>query len=145
MPAFLQVLTDYCANTTGHGFQYWFSAGTTLERAFWVVVVFIGLLLGLVMVSAALKNWSDNPEKVAIKTFSKPAREVPYPAITICNPKGYDVGEYIRAIFDNFEFSCEKGKCDSSPGSLRADFPGFSSESGALVNHIPCSLQKKWE
>ena len=39
-----QVLSDYCANTTGHGFQYWFSAGSTLERAFWVVVVFIGLL-----------------------------------------------------------------------------------------------------
>ena len=105
-----------------------------------MVVVLIGLLVGLVIVSGTLKNWSDNPEKVAIKTFSQPAREVPYPAITICNPKGYDVGEYIRAIFDNFEFSCEKGKCDSSPGSLRADFPGFSSESGALVNHIPCSL-----
>lgn len=76
-----------------------------MERAFWVVVVLIGLLIGLLMVSAALKNWSDNPEKVAIKTFSQPAREVPYPAITICNSNGYDVGEYIRAIFDNFEFS----------------------------------------
>ena len=33
------------------------------------------LSVGLVSVSAALKNWTDNPEKVAIKTFSKSARE----------------------------------------------------------------------
>ena len=105
-----------------------------MERAFWVVVVLIGLLIGLLMVSAALKNWSDNPEKVAIKTFSQPAREVPYPAITICNPNGYDVGEYIRAVFDNFEFTCEKGKCDKSK-LLREDFPGFSSASGHAVSH----------
>ena len=35
----------------------------------------IYLPVGLVSVSAALKQWSDNPDSVAIKTFSKPARE----------------------------------------------------------------------
>ena len=93
--------------------------------------------MGLVTVSSALKNWADNPEKVAIKTFSKPAREVPYPAITICNPNGYDVGQYIRAVFDNFEFSCESGKCEKSR-LLRTDFPGLSSESGYAVSNILC-------
>ena len=93
--------------------------------------------MGLVTVSSALKNWADNPGKVAIKTFSKPARGVPYPAITICNPNGYDVGQYIRAVFDNFEFSCERGKCEKSR-LLRTDFPGLSSESGYAVSNILC-------
>ena len=62
-------------------------------------------------------------------------REVPYPAITICNPNGYDVGEYIRAVFDNFEFSCESGTdgCNKSR-LLRADFPGYSSKDGIAVS-----------
>lgn len=87
------------------------------------------------MVSAALKQWSDNPDTVTIKTFSKPAREVPYPAITICKQNGYNVGEYIRAVFDNFEFSCESGsdECEKSR-LLRADFPGFSNASGGAVS-----------
>ena len=62
-------------------------------------------------------------------------REVPYPAITICNPNGHDVGEYIRAVFDNFEYSCESDKCEKSR-LLRTDFPGFSSESGAAVSNF---------
>ena len=40
------------------------------------------LPVGLVSVSAAFKQWSDNPDSVAIKTFSKPARE----AIQSCVP-----------------------------------------------------------
>ena len=100
------------------------------------------LSVGLVLVSAAVKNWADNPEKVAIKTFSKPAKEVPYPAITICNPNSYDVGEYIRAVFDNFEYSCKMDKCAKSR-SLRTDFPGFSDEShsGGMVRQV--SLRAK--
>ena len=108
------------------------------------VMLLSHLPVGLVTVSAALKGWSDNPDKVAIKTYSLPAREVPYPAITICNPNGYDVGEYIRAVFDNFEFSCESGSdhCEKSR-LLRADYPGFSnqSHSGGMV--IPLSLCAK--
>ena len=67
--------------------------------------------------------------------IESPIREVPYPAITICNAKGYDVGEYIRAVFDNFEFSCESGTdgCEKSR-LLRADFPGYSSKDGIAVS-----------
>ena len=64
-------------------------------------------------------------------------RGVPYPAITICNPNGYDIGEYIRAVFNNFEFRCKSGtdQCNKS-SLLREDFPGFSnpSHSGGMVS-----------
>jgi hypothetical protein len=31
-------------------------------------------------------------------------QEVDFPAVTFCNPRGLDVGEYVRAIFNNFMF-----------------------------------------
>jgi hypothetical protein len=31
-------------------------------------------------------------------------QEVDYPAVTLCNPRGHDTGEYVRAIFNNFVF-----------------------------------------
>jgi hypothetical protein len=31
-------------------------------------------------------------------------QEVDFPAVTLCNPKGQDTGEYVRAVFNNFVF-----------------------------------------
>ena len=51
------------------------------------------------------------------------------------NPNGYDVGEYIRAVFDNFEYSCTSNseECKKSE-LLRAHFPGWSSVEGYSVS-----------
>ncbi len=53
---------------------------------------------------------------MAIQTFSQPASELPYPAITICRRQKFDTGEYLRAVFDNFQFGCVAGsdKCSES-------------------------------
>ena len=34
----------------------------------------------------------------------QPVTEVNFPAVTFCNPYGHDTGEYVRAVFNNFEF-----------------------------------------
>ena len=60
------------------------------------------------------------------RTFSMSATDLPYPAITICNKNGYDVGEYLRAVFDNFEYGCKDGDCEKS-SLLRSHFPEYSS------------------
>jgi hypothetical protein len=31
-------------------------------------------------------------------------QDVDYPAVTLCNAKGHDTGEYVRSIFNNFVF-----------------------------------------
>ena len=76
-------------------------------------------------------HWRDNPKAVVITTFSKKATEIMHPAITICNPNGYDVGEYLRAVFDNFEYSNHK-----SSENLRSHFPGYSDVNSRLVSFI---------
>ena len=50
---------------------------------------------------------------MSIETFSFPATELAYPAITVCKRQKYDMGEYLRAVFDNFEYSCNGSVADS--------------------------------
>ena len=45
------------------------------------------------------------PTHVRIETFAYPATKLLYPAVTVCKKQGYDVAEYLRAIFDNFDAS----------------------------------------
>ena len=44
--------------------------------------------------------------EVGIESFTLPVTELPYPAITICKKNGlYDPGEYLRAVFNKFEYA----------------------------------------
>ena len=135
----IQVLSDYCKNTSAHGFQYWISSSSGLERLLWIAIVIAGFTSASVMVSSAIQHWIEFPTTVAIKTFSLPANDVPYPAITICNQNGYDVGEYLRAVFDNFQYKCDCNECKETE-LLRSHFPAFSSASSLQVysqyNHV---------
>ena len=45
------------------------------------------------------------PTHVRIETFDHPATNLLYPAVTICKKHNYDVAEYLRFIFDNFDAS----------------------------------------
>lgn len=123
-----QVLTDFCQNTSAHGFQYWVSSDSYFERLLWVAIVAFGFSTAYLLVQSVTSHWIHNPTSVAIKTLSKPANEVPYPAITICNENGFDIGQYIRAVFDNFEYTCSKGDrhdCGKTE-LLRSHFPGYA-------------------
>ncbi len=87
---------------------------------------------------------------MAIDSFSHPAVDLPYPAISICKSSKYDASEYLRAVFDNFEYTCDGctlhedttivriapsyidpdsrqygGNC-STPAEIREDYKGVS-------------------
>ena len=56
-----------------------------------------------------------------------PATDLTYPALTVCNPHPYDVGEYMRAIYDNFQYDCfldNPRSCEPAK-LLREHFPKF--------------------
>ena len=129
------VLSDFCQNTSAHGFQYWVSAGSLPERLLWIVIVGCGFTLASIMVSSVVTHWINNPSAVAINTFSKPANEVPFPAITICNENGFDVGQYLRAVFDNFQYSCYNDHNCSEVELLRSHFSGYF-EQGVSRKHL---------
>ena len=45
-----KVLSEFCQNTSGHGFHYWVNAGSAVERALWVGVVLAGFTAALILV-----------------------------------------------------------------------------------------------
>ncbi len=45
---------------------------------------------------------------VSIASFSYPATALAHPAITVCKSSGgkWDVGEYVRNVYNQFEYVC---------------------------------------
>ena len=65
---------------------------------------------------------------MVIDTFAKPTTDLAFPALTVCRRSKFDAGEYLRAVFDNFEFSCDAsvaGECERT-ALIRRHFPIFS-------------------
>ncbi len=64
------------------------------------------------------------PPEIAIESFSVPATDLPYPALTVCKEQKFDSGEYVRAVFNSFEFACKAGdgSCKASE-VLRSHYP----------------------
>ena len=60
-----------------------------------------------------------------IESFSYPATQLAYPAITVCKMNGYNVDEYVRAVFDNFQFVCADDKACVETIPLRDDYPYY--------------------
>ena len=68
--------------------------------------------------------------EVGIETFTLPVTELPYPAITICKKNGlYDPGEYLRAVFNQFQYAYRKDDERScyETKNLRDDYKNFVS------------------
>ena len=100
-----------------------------MEKLFWVGVI-ISCAVGLRFVlKDSINDWSENPMSerflskicnildlksftaaVGILTHSLDVTELNYPSVTICKEKGlYDPGQYLRPIFNQFQFSCRDG------------------------------------
>ena len=104
---------DYCQNTTVHGFAYWVSPDChPVEKVFWIVIVIIGFTAGAIIVSKAIISWNEKPKKVEISSFSEPVTKLIYPAITVCKPNAFDSGEYVRAVFNNFQYKVDKSETE---------------------------------
>ena len=67
---------------------------------------------------------------MGIESFTLSVTELPYPAITICKKKGlYDPGEYLRAVFNQFQYAYrkdDKGSCIDT-ATLRSHYRNFVS------------------
>ena len=62
---------------------------------------------------------------VTIETFSHPATDLEYPAITVCKMGSYNVDEYVRTVFDNFQVVCMDNDTCEDTALLRDDYPSY--------------------
>ena len=125
---------EYCEVCSPHGFSYWVTSKRKLEKLFWVGVVIVCFAISGYFVKTATEDWRDNPTQTTINALGIPITSLDHPAITICKPNGiYDIGEYLRAHFNNFQFSCKSSResesCESA-NLLRNHFLSYSKMKG---------------
>ena len=127
---FLGTLRQYCKVCTPHGFSYWVSSKRTGERLFWMCVVLVCFTGSSFFIKTAIEDWNENPTRTTINALGIPITSVDHPAVTICKPNGiYDVGEYLRAVFNNFKFTCkeeEVSKTCQGVNLLRSHYTAYS-------------------
>ena len=106
--------------------QQIFVSERAIERLFWVAVVIAGLYAASDMLYSAVTEWIDKPTILTIDTMTFPATNVAYPAITICkDPTNFDSGDYVRAVFDNFQSSCNSDASCAEIELLRSHFRDY--------------------
>ena len=85
---------------------------------------------------------------MGIESFTLSVTELPYPAITICKKKGlYDPGEYLRAVFNQFQYAYrkdDKGSCNDT-ALLRSHYRNFVSPCDRKARDIIEYVEKEME
>ncbi len=124
--ALVSTLKDFCSLTSLHGFHYWFTAKKAIERLFWVAVVIACLSCGGTILKSTAQDWFANPTQTTINALGTRVSSMDHPAITVCKENGIlDVGEYLRAVFNNFEYACVGDSC-KEVARIREDYKVFS-------------------
>ena len=130
--SFLATARQYCEVCTPHGFSYWVSSKRTGEKLFWIGVVLLCFTGSSYFIKTALEDWNNNPTQTTINALGIPITSLDHPAITICKPNGiYDIGEYLRAVFNNFQFTCKSEKDSESCQAvnlLRSQYSAYSDQ-----------------
>ena len=138
--SFLATARQYCEVCTPHGFSYLVSSKRTGEKLFWICVVLVCFTGSSFFIKTAIEDWYDNPTQTTINALGIPITSLDHPAITICKPNGiYDVGEYLRAVFNNFQFSCKSDKESESCQAvnlLRSHYTAYSDRNQTKAGHL---------
>ena len=86
---------------------------------------------------------------MGIETFTLSVTELPYPAVTICKKNGlYDPGEYLRAVFNQFQYAYRKdeaGSCEKT-ADLRDHYRNFVStcdrKPREIISHVEEEIER---
>ncbi|CAG9862860.1 unnamed protein product [Phyllotreta striolata] len=76
----------YCEKTTLHGLRY--VGDTTLtfcERIFWFVAFSVAIGFAAYYITNIYQKWNSSPVIISFSPFDVQLKEIPFPAVTICN------------------------------------------------------------
>lgn len=76
--------SEFCANTSIHGFQYFGQHRPWKEIFFWIVVFVVSIYFCSSMIVKVYVKWYETPVIVTLSEKSTPIWNIPFPAITIC-------------------------------------------------------------
>ena len=77
----------YFSQTTVHGFRYVVQGRNIFERIIWILFIFFGFMYSSWTIYKALRHWEKHPVETTIDKVGVPGKELPFPAITVCDTK----------------------------------------------------------
>ena len=95
---------EYANRATVHGISYIFDRDLAkLDKALWLIIVFVALCLALWMINTSYTSWQDNQVITTLRTTTKPITDLDFPAITIC-AAGQHMDNVEMVLFDKFTY-----------------------------------------
>ncbi|XP_050088417.1 pickpocket protein 28 [Anopheles aquasalis] len=84
--SFVENLREYCLNTTIHGLKYVGTVSLTLwERAYFFVTFIVVTACAIYFISNVYIKWQSSPIIIGLNPIATPIKDIPFPAVTICN------------------------------------------------------------
>ena len=77
----------YFSQTTVHGFKYVVQGRNIFERIIWILFIVSGFMYSSWQIYKALRHWETHPVETTIDKIGVPVKELPFPAITVCDTK----------------------------------------------------------
>uniref|UniRef100_A0A182UKS5 Pickpocket n=1 Tax=Anopheles melas TaxID=34690 RepID=A0A182UKS5_9DIPT len=84
--SFTENLREYCLNTTIHGLKYIGTVSLTLcERAYFFLTFLVVTACSIYFISNVYIKWQSSPIIIGLNPIATHIRNIPFPAVTICN------------------------------------------------------------
>uniref|UniRef100_A0A182PGQ2 Pickpocket n=1 Tax=Anopheles epiroticus TaxID=199890 RepID=A0A182PGQ2_9DIPT len=84
--SFGENLREYCLNTTIHGLKYIGTVSLTLcERAYFFITFLVVTACSVYFISKVYIKWQSSPIIIGLNPIATHIRNIPFPAVTICN------------------------------------------------------------
>ena len=100
---------EFLDSSTIHGLAHISSSKAVLVKGVWVVIVALGFFVSAMLIQQSFIEWNESPIGTSVETF--PIKEVVFPKITVCPPKGSHTAlNYFLAKSENLSLSLKQRK-----------------------------------
>ncbi len=91
----LELLQNFCDESSIHGIQYLAPSRGYLKRCLWILLLVVAFTLAGGVVHSLIENWNDNPIVTTFSTTNYPVQKILFPSITVC-PNQYDPWAFVQ-------------------------------------------------
>ncbi|XP_046649312.1 pickpocket protein 28-like [Daphnia pulicaria] len=100
-----RLLQHFCENTSIHGLKHIFEDGSLFfERVIWSLVFLSGICFSGYFCLQMWQKWEQSPLLTSVETHLYPLKNIPFPAVTICNVNKVSGRKLNDAISGNPKF-----------------------------------------
>ena len=92
-------VAEYFTGTTVHGFRYVVDGQNRMERISWAFFILFGFLFCSQSVYHMYQYWEEHPVETTIDEVGLPIQELPFPAVTVCDPVSLTMPRRNRWMF----------------------------------------------